>query len=76
MTDIFYVHVNRNRIDSNRKRGSSEPTMRYQKGRFGRSTYGHEIELPTGSRIVELAEPLPCGARVVIQSSSEPRIIR
>jgi hypothetical protein len=75
---MFYIHVNKNKILSNAKHGTNEPVVRYQKGVWGKSVYCHELELPERSRMVYSAdEPiLPCGARLVIVSETEPTVIR
>lgn len=77
MTD-YYTHVNRGVIDSNRKHGTDKPAVSFRRGKSGRSTYAHEVELPAGSRMIYSAhEPLlPCGARLVIVSSEQPMVIR
>lgn len=75
---MYYTHVNRGQIDSNRKHGTNEPVVRYQKGKYGEAVYAHELELPAGSRIIydHQGKILPCGARLVIASETEPKIIR
>lgn len=74
----WYSHINRGTIDSNRKNGTNDPPVRFQRGKYGRSTYCHELELPAGSRIIYDHEGtiLPCGARLVIVSEERPTIIR
>ena len=74
---MFYTHVNRNIIDHNRKHGLNDPPIRIQKGKYGKPTYAMDVELPVGSRIVYNSnEPiLPCGARLVIVSLTEPKKI-
>lgn len=73
---MFYTHINRNTIDSNRKHNKNDPPVRIQKGRYGKPTYCFEAELPAGSRVIYSAhEPLlPCGARLVIVSETEPKV--
>lgn len=70
----WYVHIDRGVIDSNRKHGTEKPPVTVRKGKNGKSTKHHEIELPAGSRI--LYDPagriLPCGARLVITCPEEP----
>lgn len=74
----FFTHVNRGQIDSNRKNGTNEPVVRYQRGKYGKATYAHEVEIPGPSRVIYSPhEPiLPCGARMVIASEVEPKVIR
>jgi hypothetical protein len=73
-----FIHVNRNIIASNAKHGRSEPPVRYQKGKYGKSVYAHEVEIDGPSRVIYSAhEPiLPCGARLVIATESEVRVIK
>jgi hypothetical protein len=75
---MYYTHVNRNKIDSNRKNNTNEPVVRFQKGKYGKATYCHEVELPEGSRMLYSSDDpiLPCGARLVIVSDTEPKVIR
>ena len=74
---MWYTHVNRNVIDSNRKHGRNDPPVKFQKGKYGKATYAHEVELPAGSRMIYSHEGaiLPCGARLVIVSEEEPKVI-
>ena len=74
---MWYVHVNRNTIDSNRKHGKSDPAIRIQQGRYGSPLYCNSVELPAGSKMVYSAhEPLlPCGARLVIECNEEPKML-
>jgi len=75
---MWYTHINRNVIDSNRKHGRNDPPVRHQRGKYGEPVYSYEVELPAGSRVVYDHEGrlLPCGARLVIVSDAEPRVIR
>lgn len=75
---MYYTHINRNVIDSNRKHGRNDPPVRFQKGKYGKAVYAHEVRLPEGSRVVydNLGRILPCGARLVICSEASPEIIR
>jgi hypothetical protein len=75
---MWYTHVNRNVIDANRKHGRNDPPVKFQRGKYGKATYAHEVEFPAGGRVVYDHEGriLPCGARLVITSAEEPRIIR
>lgn len=75
---MYYTHINRNVINSNRKNGTADPAVRFQKGKYGVATYAFEVELPAGSRVVYRpnGEPLlPCGARLVIESEEAPKVI-
>jgi hypothetical protein len=73
---MWYVNINRNVIDSNRKHGKNDPPIRIQKGKHGKPTYGFSAVLPEGSRLVYSNDGaiLPCGARLVIISEKEPRL--
>lgn len=74
----YYTHINRNVIDSNRKNGTEDPAVRFQKGRYGAPTYAFEVLLPAGSRIIYRphGDPiLPCGARLVIESEETPVVL-
>jgi len=77
MTD-FFVNVNKHTIASNAKHGTENPPVRISRGKSGKGTYCNEVELPAGSRVIYSAsEPLlKCGARLVIQCPTEPKIIR
>lgn len=74
---MYYTHINRGIIDSNRKHGTNKPPICYRKGKTGKAVYAHEIELPAGSRILyQPHDPvLSCGARLVIISETEPTVI-
>jgi hypothetical protein len=74
---MYYTHINRGVIDSNRKHGTEKPAICFRRGRTGRATYAHEVELPAGSRVVYSPHKpiLPCGARLVIVSDEAPKVI-
>jgi len=74
---LFYTHVNRGIIDSNRKNGTNDPPVVVKRGKTGKGWYANEVELPPGSRMVYSAHNpiLSCGARLVIISEQEPRKI-
>jgi hypothetical protein len=74
---MFYTHINRNIIDSNRKHGRNDPPVKFQEGKYGEPTYAHGVELPAGSRVVydHLGTILPCGARLVIMSEEAPKVL-
>lgn len=75
---MYYTHINRNVIDSNRKNGTNDPPIKFQKGKYGKGTYCHEASLPPGSRIAydNTGTILPCGARLVIVSDTAPTILK
>lgn len=81
----YYTHINRGTIDSNRNRlkldpdAILEPAVRYQKGKYGKPVYGFEVEIDGPSKVIYsgVDDPiLPCGARIVIVSEVEPRIVK
>lgn len=74
---VYYTHINRNVIDSNRKYGRNDPPIRSQQGKYGKAEYGHRCILPAGSEIIYSNEGklLPCGARLVIQSKEKPVVV-
>jgi hypothetical protein len=73
---MYYTHINRGVIDSNRKNGRNEPPIKVQQGKYGRAEYGHRCVLPAGSEILYDHEGkiLPCGARLVIVSEEKPHL--
>lgn len=75
---VWYTHVNRGVIDSNRKNKTDNPPVTFRKGKYGRSTRAFEVEFPAGSRMIYSPhEPvLPCGARLVVISPEAPKVIR
>lgn len=77
LSSLFYTHVNRGIIDSNRKHGRDEPVITVKAGKNGKPWYAKEVLLPPGSRMVYSSDGalLPCGARCVIISEAEPEKI-
>ena len=75
---MWYVNINKHVIASNAKHGTSDPPVRFCKGKAGKQTYCHEVELPAGSRVIYSPDKpiLKCGARLVIQCPDEPKVIR
>lgn len=76
-TKKSYIHVNQQKIRSNIKHGTLEPVITIKQGKT--NTYCHEVEILGPSKIVysETGEPiLHCGARVVIETESEWKVIR
>ena len=72
-----YIHVNQHKIRANLKHGTVEPVITIKEGR--KNTYCHEVEILGPSRVVygENGEKiLGCGARVVVETESEYRVIR
>lgn len=74
---MYYTHVNRGVIDSNRRQGRNDPPVRFQKGKYGKSTYAHEVSFRSGRVIYDHEGTiLPCGARLVIVSEEAPEVVR
>ena len=72
-----YIHVNQNKIRSNLKRGTTDPVITVKEGR--KNTYCHEVEILGPSKVIyghNGEKILSCGARVVIETESEYKIIR
>jgi len=70
-----YIHVNRNRIASNLKHGTCEPVITIKTGR--KNTYCYEVEILGPSRVLYNVDGiLSCGAKAVIETESECRVIR
>lgn len=42
---MYYTHINRNIIDSNRKNGDNNPPVKFQQGKYGKPTYAHEVKI-------------------------------
>ncbi|MEB3277632.1 MAG: DNA-binding protein [Lyngbya sp.] len=69
------VHVNSHRIRQNQKQQQQLPVITVKKGQT--NTYGDTIEIPGGCRVVYRPnKPLPCGARVWIETLNEVTVIR
>lgn len=77
MSDIWYTLINRNVIDSNRKRGENEPPIKFQRGKYGDAVYCHSVDLPAVSRLVYSSEwtLIPCGERLVIERPEAPVVV-
>jgi hypothetical protein len=79
-----YIHVNQNVIRSNLKKQrldpkfiDVEPTITIKEGKS--NTYCHEVEILGPSKVVygqQGKQLLSCGARVVIETDSDVKIIR
>jgi len=74
---MYYINVNRQTIQKNAKYGTNEPPVSFRKGKNGKSTYCHELEIENGRIIYNAQAPvLKCGARLVILTKHEPKIIK
>mgnify|MGYP003119181220 FL=1 len=71
-----YIHVNQHKIKANLKNKTNEPVITVKKGKT--NTYCHAVEIQ-GNSIVRYGgneKPiLPCGARVVIETQDEVKIL-
>lgn len=59
-----FIHVNRNRINSNRKHGLHEPTITVKSGKS--NFYGRDVMVEGKMRLTQEECKLSCGARVYI----------
>jgi hypothetical protein len=75
---MYYIHINRGVIDSNRKNGTNNPPIAIKKGKRGKAAYAHEIELPEATKIIYSPHGtiLPCGARLVIMTDKQPKVLK
>ena len=71
------IHVNQHKIRANKKHGTNEPVITIKQG--SKNTYCHEVEILGPSKIVYGGNEKPllsCGARVVISTDSEIKIVK
>lgn len=74
------IHVNQHNIRSNKTKGTELPVITIKHGK--KNTYCNEVEILGPSRIVygsagcDAKPLLGCGARVVIETESEIKIIK
>jgi hypothetical protein len=74
------IHVNQHHIRSNKTYGTDLPVLTIKRGKS--NTYCNEVEILGPSKIVYCgsgcdAKPLlSCGARVIIETENEIKIIR
>ena len=74
-----YIHINQHHIRSNKSKNTELPVITIKEGRT--NTYCNEMEILGPSKLVYCGEGdvkplLSCGARVVLQTESEIKIIR
>lgn len=73
------IHVNQHNIRSNKTKGTNLPVITIKQGR--KNTYCNEVEILGPSKIIyagdgcDVKPILSCGARVVIETDSEIKII-
>ena len=64
------IHINRHKIDANRKTGARDPVITVKQGR--RNTYGDTVKILGPSQVVYRPDkPLDCGAKVWIETEAE-----
>ena len=71
-----YIHVNQHKIRSNLRHDKNEPVITIKQG--STNTYCHGVDVLGPSRIVYGGNNKPllsCGARVVIETEADIRII-
>ena len=74
------IHVNQHHIRSNKTKGTELPVITIKQGR--KNTYCNEVEILGPSKIVyggpgcDAKPLLGCGARVVIETEAEIRIVK
>jgi hypothetical protein len=73
----WFIHVNKNTIASNRKKGTEEPAIRFQNGKYGKPIYANRVRFKEGEFIyAPHGDPLlPCGARMVLATEFEPEVV-
>jgi len=72
-----YIHVNQHKIRSNKKNGTNEPVITIKQGKD--NTYCHEVVIMGASTVKYGGNDkpiLPCGARVVIETCSEVKVLK
>lgn len=68
------IHVNQHIIKRNAKTGEREPVLTCKT--YKENIYGHEVILKGPSRVVYRPDkPLPCGAKVWIETDGEVVIL-
>ena len=70
----YIIHINRNIIQQNAKRGENKPVCRVQCGKDVR--YCMEVDIKGPSRMVYRPDnPRPCGAKLWIETDSDVELI-
>jgi len=77
MTKKKYIHVNQHIIKANKKNNANDPVITVKEGKS--NTYCHEVKI-LGDSVVKYGgndKPLlSCGARVVIETTSDIEVVR
>lgn len=77
---VTKIHVNQHNIRSNKTQGADLPVITIKRGRS--NTYCNEVEILGPSKIIyggsgcDSKPLLSCGARVIIETESEIKIIK
>jgi hypothetical protein len=73
------IHVNQHNIRSNKSKGTDLPVITIKSGKS--NTYCNEVEILGPSRIIysgsgDVNPLLSCGARVIIETEAEIKIVK
>ena len=71
-----FIHVNQHVIRANKKHNKNDPVITVKSGK--NNTYCHEVEILGNSKVIYGGNDKPllnCGARVVVETESEVRIV-
>jgi hypothetical protein len=74
------IHINQHHIRSNKTKGTDLPVVTIKQGK--KNTYCNEVEITGPSKIIysgsgcDTKSLLSCGARVIIETESEIKILR
>lgn len=63
------IHVNQHVIKANAKNGTNNPVLTVKN--YKENRYAHEVTINGPSKVVYSEKPLPCGARVWIETQAE-----
>ena len=64
------IHINQHIIKRNKKQGENKPVITVKT--YKDNTYAHEVEILGPSKVIYSPDkPLPCGAKVWIETESE-----
>lgn len=77
MSKKTFIHVNQHVIRANKKHDKNDPVITIKSGK--NNTYCHEVEILGNSKVIYGGNDKPllnCGARVVIETESEVRVVR
>ena len=72
-----FIHVNQHVIRANKKHNLNDPVITVKSGK--NNTFCHEVEILGNSKVIDGGNDKPllnCGARVVIETESDVRIVR